>query len=126
MNPQALLIGTAAGLAAQLAMVVAGHYVPFIKDNVFAIGGMVISLLAGVLYAKAAGVGWAPSLTGGLVAGGLCALLGIGVSVGLKDTAVMILAVGTIGSAVAARRRRPGQVDRLGGGVSAVAARAPG
>lgn len=101
MNPQALLIGTAAGLAAQLAMVVAGHYVPFIKDNVFAIGGMLISLAAGVLYARAAGGGWLPSLGGGLVAGGVCALLGIAVSVGLKDTAVMILAVGTLGSAVA-------------------------
>ncbi len=101
MNLQALLIGTGAGLAAQLAMVVAGHYVPFIKDNVFAVGGMAISLVAGLIYAKAAGGGWVPSLTGGLVAGGLCALIGIAVSVGLKDTAVMILAVGTAGSAVA-------------------------
>jgi hypothetical protein len=101
MNPQALLLATAAGLAAQLAMVVAGHYVPFVRDNVFALGGMAISLAAGVLYARAAGEAWPLSIFGGLVAGGVCALAGIAVSVGLKDTALMILAVGTAGSAMA-------------------------
>ena len=101
MNLQTLLIATSAGLAAQLAMVIAGHYVAFIKDNVFAIGGMIISLLAGLLFARLAHAGWGPSLIGGLIAGGVCALLGIAVSVGLKDTALMILVVGTTGSAVA-------------------------
>jgi hypothetical protein len=101
MNAQTLLVATGAGLAAQLAMVIAGHYVAFIKDNVFAVGGMVISLVAGLLFARLAQAGWGPSLTGGLIAGGVCALLAIAVSVGLKDTAVMILAVGTCGSAVA-------------------------
>ena len=98
---QTLIIATSTGLMAQLAMVVAGHYSAFIKDNVFALGGMAISLLAGVLFAKLAATGWTPSLVGGLVAGGACALLGIGVSVALKDTAPMILVVGTLGSAVA-------------------------
>ena len=101
MNLQALLLATGAGLAAQLAMVIAGHYVAFIKDNVFAIGGMVISLAAGLAYAKLAQAGWAPSLIGGLIAGGVCAVIAIAVSVGLKDTAPMILLVGTSGSAVA-------------------------
>lgn len=45
--------------------------------------------------------GWGPNLIGGLVAGGACALLGIGVSVALKDTVLPILLVGTLGSAVA-------------------------
>ena len=98
---QALIIATGVGLIAQLAMVIAGLYVVFNKDNVFAIGGMVISLLAGLLFAKLAALGWTPSLVGGLVAGGACALLGIAVSVALKDTAPMILVVGTLGSAVA-------------------------
>lgn len=98
---QTLIIATGAGLIAQLAMVLSGHYVAFIKDNVFAIGGMVISLLAGLLFAKLAAAGWTPSLVGGLVAGGACALLAIAVSVALKDSAPMILVVGTLGSAVA-------------------------
>ncbi|MEO8115521.1 MAG: hypothetical protein ABI655_14130 [Phenylobacterium sp.] len=101
MNINALLIAGGGGLAAQLAMVIAGHYVAFIKDNVFAAGGMAISLVAGLVYAKLAAEGWPSSLIGGLVAGGACALLGIAVSVGLKYTAVAILAFGTIGSAVA-------------------------
>jgi hypothetical protein len=101
MNVQALLTATGIGLAAQLAMVIAGHYVAFIKDNVFAIGGMLISLIAGLIFAKLAGADWASSLVGGVIAGGVCALLGIGVSVALKDSLPLILVVGTLGSAVA-------------------------
>lgn len=101
MDGRTLLIATAAGLAAQIAMVVAGHYVPVIKTHGFAIGGMLISLAAGLAYAKLAGGGWTPSLTGGLAAGGLCALIGIAVSVVLKDTPPAVLAFGTLGSAAA-------------------------
>ena len=101
MDPRILIIATAAGLAAQIAMVVAGHYAPFIKTNVFAIGGMLISLAAGLAYARLAAEGWAPSVGGGAIAGGVCALLGISVSVALKDTIAPVLIYGTIGSAVA-------------------------
>ena len=88
-------------LVAQLAMVIAGHYVPFIKNNVFAVGGLLISLAAGWLYAKAATGGWSRSMIGGLIVGGACALLGIGVSVMLRDVPAGVLVFGTIGSAVA-------------------------
>ncbi len=101
MDARALLIATGVGLAAQLAMVVAGHYVPFIRNNIFAIGGMLISLGAGLAYARLAAGAWGPGLTGGLVAGGVCALLGIAVSVALRDTPATVLAFGTLGSAVA-------------------------
>lgn len=127
MNPQALLIGTAAGLAAQLAMVVAGHYVPFIKDNVFALGGMAISLVAGVLYAKAAGGGWIPSVSGGLVAGGLCALLGIGGLGGTEGHRGHDPCRGHRGfGGRGACGRGLGQADRLRTAASAIAPRAPG
>lgn len=98
---RSLLTATGVGLAAQVAMVVAGHYVAFIKDNVFALGGMLISLLAGLLFARMARSGWTPSLVGGLVAGGVCAFLGIAASVVLGDTLPAILMFGTLGSAVA-------------------------
>ena len=101
MNLNALLVAGGAGLAAQLVMVIAGHYVPFIRDNVFAIGGTAISLFAGVAYAMLASEGWPSILAGGFLAGGLCALLGIGVSFGLKDVVASILIFGTLGSAVA-------------------------
>lgn len=101
MTGQALLVATAGGLAAQLVMVIAGHYVAVIRDKVFAVGGMVISLAAGLVFAQLAQAGWPVSLGGGLVAGGLCALVAIGFSVALRDTPPMILAFGTAGSAAA-------------------------
>ncbi len=101
MNTQTLLLATGLGLAAQLAMVIAGHYVPFVKDHVFMFGGMAISLVAGLLYARLAHQGWSHSLLGGVIAGAACALLGIAVSVALKDTPAIILAIGTCSSALA-------------------------
>ena len=101
MNPQALLFATGVGLTAQLVMVLSGHYVAFVRDKIFALGGMGLSLLAGLLFARlVAGAGWGPSLIGAAVAGGVGALLAIAVSVGLKDTAANILLVGTVGSLV--------------------------
>ncbi|WP_310541329.1 hypothetical protein [Phenylobacterium sp.] len=100
MNTKLILTTVAVATAVQLAMVIAGHYVPFIKNNVFALGGMAISLVAGLAYAKLAGGGWVPSLAGGAMVGGLCALIGIGVSQALKDVAPMILALGTLSSTV--------------------------
>ena len=38
-NRDSLIVATAAGLILQLAMVVAGHYLPPVKDKGFAIGG---------------------------------------------------------------------------------------
>jgi hypothetical protein len=100
MNNQSLIVSTAIGLVLQLIMVVVGHYVPAIREKGFAIGGMTISLLAGVIYVYRARGAWPDSLIGGAVAGGVCALLGIAVSVALKDVPVMILMVGTIASIV--------------------------
>jgi hypothetical protein len=100
MNRQALIRATLIGTVLQLAMVIAGHFVPAIAA-LFAIGGMLISLVAGVLYARAAKGGWGDSLVGGLIAGGVCAFIGILVSYLLKDVTVDILWMGTAGSAVA-------------------------
>ena len=100
MNLRRLSIATGIGLAAQLAMVIAGHFVPVIKDHGFAIGGVLISLVAGLLYARASRAGWGDALFGGAVAGGVCALLGIAVSWLMGDVSATILLFGTLGSAV--------------------------
>ena len=100
MNRNALIRATLIGTALQLLMVVSGHFVPAIAAQ-FAIVGMLISLVAGVLYVRAARGGWGDSLIGGLIAGGLCAFIGILVSYLLKDVTVDILWMGTAGSAVA-------------------------
>lgn len=99
MNRQALVHATLVGAALQLLMVVSGHFVPAIAA-LFAIGGMLISLIAGLIYARAARGSWPDSLLGGLIAGGVCALLGIVVSYLLKDVTASILLLGTLSSAV--------------------------
>jgi hypothetical protein len=96
----ALINATLIGTALQLAMVVSGHYNTGIA-NLFAVLGMTISLVAGLLFAL-----WAKRPTvadavlGGLIAGGVCALLGIIVSYALGDVTAMIIVVGTVSSAV--------------------------
>jgi hypothetical protein len=91
---------TIIGTVLQLAMVLSGHWVEFIKLNVFAVGGMLISAVAGVIYARSARVDRKKSAVQGAVVGGLCALIGIVVSFILDDVSAGILALGTLSSAV--------------------------
>jgi hypothetical protein len=95
-----LLRATAIGTVLQLAMIIAGHFVPVIRETVFMLGGLAISLIAGLLYARMKGGAWVDSLFGGLVAGAVCALIGIAASVLWGDTAREILLFGTVGSGV--------------------------
>lgn len=88
------------GTVAQVAMIVAGQYSAFVRDNVFAVGGMAISLIAGAAWARAAARGRGAGAQGGAIVGGACALIGIVVGVLLGNTAPLILAVGTLSSAV--------------------------
>jgi len=90
---------TIIGTLLQLAMVLSGHWVEFIKLNVFAVGGMLISALAGVIYARSARVDRKKSAVQGAIVGGLCALIGIVVSFILGDVPAGILALGTLSSA---------------------------
>lgn len=87
------------GTVLQLIMVISGHYNEFIAQNVFAIGGMTISLLAGAGYGAGA-TSRGAAAGGGAIVGGACALLGILVSVLLGDVPALVLAVGTISSTV--------------------------
>jgi hypothetical protein len=98
MNTSALARATGIGLCLQIVMVVAGHFVPAIA-GLFAVGGMGFSAIAGWLYGRAAPEG-AQALAGGGLAGGLCAVLGIGVSVLLGDVPASLLALGTGSSVV--------------------------
>lgn len=99
MNNQRLVFATLVGSAAQIAMAVSGHVVPAIKE-LFMVGGLGISLIAGLVYAARAASSWGSSALGGAIAGGLCALIGIALSVGLHDVPASLLALGTVGSAV--------------------------
>ena len=100
MDSRALVIASTAGTIAQLVMVISGHFDDSIAA-LFAVGGMTISLVAGLLYglrARQTTVGTAS--LGGLLAGGICALLGIAVSYFLGDVPASLLLLGTASSAV--------------------------
>ncbi len=86
---------TIVGLVLQIAMYAAGHYSNWVQVHVFGFGGMMISASAGYLYAMDRGRGWFASATGGAIAGGLCGLIGIAVSVLLGDTAQSFIATGS-------------------------------
>jgi hypothetical protein len=96
-----LLLATALGTVAQLAMVLTGHSVPAVA-NLFAIGGMSLSLLAGLFYGAVAPQSTLRTATGGgALAGGLSALIGITVSFMLGDVPAWVLAFGTLSSTIA-------------------------
>ena len=100
LNTRALLLATILPTVLQVAMVIAGHSNKSIA-GMFAVGGMTISLLAGLGYAYWAQGGTTGAVTlGGLVAGALCAFIGIAVSHFLGDVPMSLLALGTISSAV--------------------------
>jgi len=98
--PRALVIASLIGTVLQTAMVVAGHSNRSIA-KLFAVGGMSLSLIAGVIYALLARGGTTTSaIVGGVLAGAICALIGIAVSFFLKDVPASLLALGTLSSAV--------------------------
>jgi hypothetical protein len=99
MNSRALVIASLVGTLLQVGMVVAGHSNPAIA-GLFAVGGMGLSLVAGVLYARLARAATKGSAAiGGGAAGAICAFLGILVSHLLGDVPASLLALGTISSA---------------------------
>jgi hypothetical protein len=100
LSTRALLIATVVGTVLQTAMVVAGHTNRSIA-NLFAVGGMSLSLIAGALYALLArDATLGAAVVGGVMAGGVCALVGIFVSYMLKDVPATLLALGTLSSAI--------------------------
>ncbi len=98
MDRKALLIASVTGTIAQVAMVVAGHFVPWIADNLFALGGVALSAAAGVIYARKTAGG--AVLLGGAAAGAICAVIGIVVSALLGDVPWMLVLIGGAASAV--------------------------
>jgi hypothetical protein len=82
---RALLRATLIGSVMQLLLAVFGHYDARIA-NLFAAGGMFLSLVAGFLFGRWSGpVGKAGAIAGGAFAGAVCALIGILESFYLKD-----------------------------------------
>ena len=100
MNRRAFIIAGLVCFIAGLIMTIAGHYIAFVRDSVFAIGGMLISLVAGFIYARIARGGWRDCLVGGAASGAVGSLLAIAVSFVLGDVPALVLLVGTTASLV--------------------------
>jgi hypothetical protein len=99
-STRALVTATLVGTALQVAMVLAGHSIPAIA-RLFAVLGVTISLVAGLLFARQApGITRGGGAGGGAIAGGVCALLGILLSFALGDVPAPVLAFGTLSSAL--------------------------
>jgi hypothetical protein len=90
---------TVIGTVAQIAMVVAGHFEPAVAE-LFAIGGMGISAVAGWAALRGQTASLAGAAGQGALAGGVSAAIGIGVSLALGDVPASLLALGTGSSAV--------------------------
>jgi hypothetical protein len=100
LSTRPLVEATLVGTVLQLAMVVTGHSNKTVA-GLFAVMGMTISLLVGLMYALRARPDRKGSAAlGGAVAGGVCALLGILVSFLLGDVPAAVLGFGTLSSAV--------------------------
>lgn len=100
LNSRAVALATIVGTILQVGMVVAGHSNKSIA-GLFAVGGMGFSFVAGLAYAMLARGGPTSSLViGGIVAGAVCAFIGIFASYRLGDVPVTLMALGTISSAV--------------------------
>ncbi len=113
MDRSALVFATGVGVVLQVLMVLTGHYEPAVKA-LFAVGGMGLSLVAGVLFAERARASWGVDLGGGAIAGGVCALLGIALSAALGDVPPSLLLLGTAASVV---------TGLIGGGIGKLAFR---
>src|SRR5690554_6107439 len=99
MDRKALLIAAGTGAVAQVVLVVLGHFVAAVADNLFAVGGLAICAAAGVIYARRTGEPYV--MAGGAAAGAACAAVGIALSVLLGDVPPVILAIGVLAGAAA-------------------------
>ena len=91
---RAILVGT----VLQMLTVILGHFGNLAAEHAigFLFAGMMISATVGYLYAQDVSKGYGRGAYGGAIAGGLCALIGIAVSVLLGDMAPAVLLLRTL------------------------------
>ena len=83
------------GAVLQIALSVTGTFFPWVVIHLFMFGRMMISATAGYLYGMEFGRSYATGALGGAIAGGLCVVPAIALSVLLGDTGAAMVAVGT-------------------------------
>lgn len=83
------------GTVLQLALAAAGHFSAWVAINLFLFGRAMLSATAGYGYGLILGRGYGAGALGGAIAGGLCAVAGLTVSVLLGDTPAAIVTTAT-------------------------------
>jgi hypothetical protein len=83
------------GTVLQLILAISGHFFPWIAINLFMFGRMMCSATAGYLYGLILGRGYAAGALGGAIAGGLCVVPALAVSVLLGDSPAAMVSIGT-------------------------------
>jgi hypothetical protein len=91
-----LVLRTAlAGVVLQLALTGTGHLIPWVGIHLFLFGRAMISASAGYLYGLIHGRGYGTGALGGAIAGGLCVVPALVLSVLLGDSAGVMVSTGT-------------------------------
>jgi hypothetical protein len=86
-----LLRAAIVGIVLQLALAIGAHCFADIAKHYFLFGIMMIAATSGYLYGMGSGKGYFQGATGGAITGGSCALVGVGASVLMQDTAQTII-----------------------------------
>ncbi len=83
------------GVVLQFALVMIAHYVPWISANAYQFGTMMISGVAGLLYARDFAKGYPKGALGGAIVGGACGLIGLCAANILGDVPLLAVPLGT-------------------------------
>src|SRR5579862_4193447 len=89
---RAIIVGT----ALQVSLAILAHISQWISLHALLFGAMMISAVAGYLYAQDVARGFAAGAFGGVIAGGVCGLFGVAVSIVLGDTDSSLLIQNTL------------------------------
>jgi hypothetical protein len=95
LDARLVLRAALAGTVMQLVLAVAGHFSPWVAIHLFLFGRAMLSATAGYLYGLVLGRGYGAGALGGAIAGGLCAVPALAVSVLLGDSSAAIVSTGT-------------------------------
>jgi hypothetical protein len=87
---------TITGIILQLTLVIACHYVEWIRVNGSQFGGMMIAGVAGLLYARDFAKGYLKGAVGGAIVGGTCGIIAICAANILGDVPLITIPVGGV------------------------------
>lgn len=90
-----LLRALVVGIVLQAGLAFFGHAAHWVAGRAHEFGRMMIAATAAYLYAMHSGRGYFPGATAGAIVGGTCGLIGIALSVLLKDTPSFIIPIDT-------------------------------